>query len=560
MAKSADLFLTISNAYQKGEMDNNLDLVFSVAASSGFVLLPGSDRAFVKAKCDNYDVADLLLPYDRKTWHSITIAYKGGMDVYPNWFTWNDRGYFDFTQEAFLQAFIKAQNLTKYRGKYLMDGKPITKNEIKKALMRSLAIVRADAGSQVYGMFTALEIMVDDDESAVQNGRLSCVALADEMNSRGYGVKYNVITTAFEVIGKTASGRPMNLDDLETTLYDCLSPTYKGCSYEILRNYISFIGRENRYNPVLDLLSATAWDGKDRLPDLYSLIGIPEDDQFSKVLVRKWLLQAVALLFNDTSHPFGADGCLVLLGRQGDGKTSFLRYLALKAEWFGEGLCIDDHDKDTLRRVVTNWISELGEVERTLKSDISKLKAFVTDPVDHYRLPYGRRDKVEPRHTSLAATCNSNLYLIDPTGNRRWWTVPFTSVNTFERLLTFDPLQLWAQIYSFVAPMPYTEKGSCFRLTREEQELLAIRNSSYEKPCKGKDEVEDIIEQAKYKDLTWSLMTTTEFIEMWPTLHKYSAQQIGIALTECGIEVDREHGTGKRLRYLPTPFKTPIPY
>ena len=388
-------------------------------------------------------------------------------------------------------------------------------------------------------------------QQAPKRARLTRAALADEMYVRGYGVRYNVISGEYETIGRTEAGRVMTQDDLVTLMHDALADDYKGASFDTLTQYIAFQARENQYNPVVELLAAAKWDGVDRLPQLYNLVGVT-DDELSKTLIRKWLYQAVALLFNDAADPFGADGCLVLNGEQGAGKTSLFRHLALRDAWFGEGCSIDDHDKDTGRRVITKWISELGEVESTLKSDISKLKAFVSASVDRYRLPYGKSDVVAPRFTSLCATCNSDRYLIDPTGNRRWWSVPFNRTVPRAELLELDALQLWAQIFAIVAPLTYHDKAACFRLTDEEKKALAVRNGEYEKPMKGQPEVEDILFQAKRDDLTVKRMTVSEFKGLWDVLRPYSAQQISTALKACGIEITRTRAGA--VAELPSPY------
>lgn len=551
------LFPLIAQDYQSGQMDDNLDGVFGAAAADGFVLLPGDGRPYVAAKGGSFDIRDLLLSFDLEAWGSITKAYNGGQDIFPEWFTWNPDGFFEYTQEAFLTAFIRSRKLTKHRGNYVMDGTAVTKHDVRSALRRSLAIVRKDAGSQISGSMAALSTMVVDDEPEEKRGRLTREALAEEIQSRGYRVRFNVITADYETTGTTETGRAMSQDDLITVMHDALSDNYSGCSFDVLTQYVSYQARENSYNPILDKLRETKWDGVDRMHQLYELIGV-EKDPLSMNLISKWLFQTVALLFNDISKPFGADGCLVFNGDQGRGKTSLLRHLALRDEWFAEGSSIDDRDKDTTRRIVTKWISELGEVESTLKSDISKLKAFVSSAVDRYRLPYGRSDVVTPRHTSLAATCNSDRYLIDPTGNRRWWSIPFTRSIPRDELLSLDALQLWAQIYAVVEPMTYEEKASCFRLTEQEREQLAIRNGEYEKPVKAQLEVEDILAEAQEKGLTFQRMTVSNFKELWPGLRGYSVQQIGAALKSCGIDTIRTKAA--RLMELPTPAASGVPW
>lgn len=435
--------------------------------------------------------------------------------------------------------------------KYNREGctPPVDDRELERIIS---SVMRYPAGTPVN--------QTDAPQAATQaqkRPRLTRAALADEMAARGYEVRYNVISGEYETIGRTETGRVMTQDDLVTLMQDALADDYKGATFDVMTQYIAFQARENSYNAVLELLAATKWDGVDRLPQLFDLVGVGSDE-LSKTLIRKWLYQAVALLFNDAADPFGADGCLVLNGEQGAGKTSLFRHLAMRDAWFGEGCSIDDHDKDTGRRVITKWISELGEVESTLKSDISKLKAFVSASVDRYRLPYGKSDVVSPRLTSLCATCNSDRYLIDPTGNRRWWSVPFNRTVPRAELLELDALQLWAQIYTVVAPLTYKDKAACFRLTEEEKKLLAVRNGQYEKPMKGQPEIEDILYQAERDGLTWKKLTISEFKGLWDVLRTYSVQQISAALKACKIEITRTKAGA--VAELPTPFKAASPF
>ena len=367
--------------------------------------------------------------------------------------------------------------------------------------------------------------------------RLTQEILTEALVTSGYDVKLNIITGEYETEGQTAAGWEASLDDLVTMAHNALAGSYKGVTTDILQRYITFRARERRYNPVLDLLCETTWDEIDRLPQLYDLMGISDDD-LSKTLVHKWLLQTVALLFNDDRDPFGADGCLTLKGKQGVGKTSLMAHLAMRNDWFREGSVIRDYDKDTSRRVVTTWIAELGEVESTLRSDLEALKGFITQGYDRYRLPYGHGDTKSPRHSSLCATCNSDKYLIDTTGNRRWWTVPLSKTISRDELRQLDALQLWAQIYAVVNPLSYGEKQACFRLTETEREALEERNKGYDKPLKGQLEVEDILAQADREGITRTQMTVTEFKAAWPALRLYSTQQISAALKRCGIETE----------------------
>ena len=114
----------------------------------------------------------------------------------------------------------------------------------------------------------------------------------------------------------------------------------------------------------------------------------------------------------------------------------------------------------------------------------------------------------------------------------------------------FDALQLWLQIDNETR-----EKRAGIQLDKEEQEALAKRNGSHEKPLKGEAEIRDIYELFERGNLAKRLVTASEFKEAYNVLRSYSVQQIGQVLTKLGIaqETDEINGTKSRLRLLPMP-------
>jgi len=305
----------------------------------------------------------------------------------------------------------------------------------------------------------------------------------------------------------------------------------------------------NAYNPVLELIEGGSWDGLDRLPELYRIMRIADGDELSKILTHKWLWQNLSLLRNNHGA-FGADGLLVLKGEQGIGKTTFARKMALSDEFFGESITLDLRDKDSVITAVSCWIGELGEIESTFKHDVNALKGFITRSMDRFRVPYGRVDESHPRRTSFIGTCNSDEYLIDETGNRRYWTLPITGRMDLEALKNFDILQLYRQIDKCAK---HDIQG--FRLTYDEAVQLSERNSRHEKPLKGELEVRDILFSGERDGLIFEEMTISEFKELWSVLKTYSVNQIGIALKKQGILTERQYKDGiqQRLARLPSP-------
>lgn len=370
------------------------------------------------------------------------------------------------------------------------------------------------------------------------------------LDGKGISIRRDVISHAVNVAGISAAYDRETLDnDLHIILHDALKGDYR-CSASQVSDMIGVIAGKHRYNPVLEMLTAAQpWDGLDHERELREILHIADVDHLSCALLHKGLLQMLAMAKNEIETAYGADGILVFTGPQGIGKTTLVRALAVKPELVKLGQYLDSRDKDTIRRCTSCWICEWGEVETTFKSDLERLKAFITAEIDQYRVPYGRRDQRLARRTSIIATCNSPRFLIDPSGSRRFWTIPVNEID-LDRLSRFDALQLWKQMALELDANP---QG--FRLTKDEQAALAKRNCEHEKPLKSQMEVEDILSEAvaapaKY---IWRYTTVSAFKSEHATLTAYSVEQIAKALDKLGIEATRKMVNGKqcRARYLP---------
>jgi predicted P-loop ATPase len=117
---------------------------------------------------------------------------------------------------------------------------------------------------------------------------------------------------------------------------------------------------------------------------------------------------------------------MILIGEQGDGKTTFFKYLACKDEWFNDNFNFKSLDsKAVVEAMSGKWILEMGEMD-TMKKDAvtaDALKAFVTSQQDTYRVPFGRRPENRKRQCVFCGTSNDVNFLKDRTGNRRFLPV-----------------------------------------------------------------------------------------------------------------------------------------
>lgn len=232
----------------------------------------------------------------------------------------------------------------------------------------------------------------------------------------------------------------------------------------------------NRFNPVQEWIVASPWDGVDRLESFYATV-IADDDfpgKFKRTLMKRWMISAVAAVF--MSSGFRCRGVLTFSGKQGLGKTSWLNSLVtddrLRNEVILTGHCLDASHKDSKMTAISNWLVELGEVESTLKKELSVLKSFITNDLDAFRRPYAAVDSTFPRRTVFFASVNDTNFLNDITGNSRWWTIPVQSVNYQHGL---DMQQVFAQIKE-----DCYDKGEQWWLTNEEEAQLTILNKDAE--------------------------------------------------------------------------------
>lgn len=235
--------------------------------------------------------------------------------------------------------------------------------------------------------------------------------------------------------------------------------------------YLTRIADENQYNPVLEWVRSKPWDRMSRLPALCATITSPEEEA-KNLLVRRWLITAMHMAMGE-----GIDGagCLVLQGPQDLGKTWWTKKLvpeSLRKELIRTDATVDPKDKDQVSQVISYWICELGEIGATFrKADLDALKGFITRDHDTMRRPYGEGDKRYPRRTALIASVDQMIYLHDTAGNRRFWTIPCTAINSYHDI---NMQQLWAEILDLIE-----HHGESWRLEADEKEHIQRINEEH---------------------------------------------------------------------------------
>lgn len=326
----------------------------------------------------------------------------------------------------------------------------------------------------------------------------------------GYEAYYDVIRREAVIRrkGEVITGVPeIRYESMLTHFTDQYTRLGARTSNSRIHEHMSQIADANRYNAAKCYLEVNyVIHGESRgIDELIAAFTIKNDSELHRSLIRKWLCQCVAMAHNEQGA-YGADGVLVLKGPQGIGKTTFFRKCcSIGMRYFTEGAFFDG-SKDKVMASTSAWITELGELPRSMK-DSDSMKAFITSATDKYRAPYDKKEDEHPRFTSFGATTNEDAFLKDD-ANRRYWVVELAGID-LKALNEVSFEKVWAEAYS-----DFRRHGAhSFRLTPEERRQMEGINSSYRIESEEERLIRDLFDWEQPVE-EWKEYTATQIAEL----------------------------------------------
>lgn len=326
------------------------------------------------------------------------------------------------------------------------------------------------------------------------------------INAYGITIRYNVIKKKLQIALPGNSGTVDNADNVAMITINSLA-SQNGLALGQIADYVTVLGDRNAYNPVADWIASKPWDGKDRMPEMYATITTREGFpiKLKEAVIYRWQLSAAAAAMVDVG--FKARGVLTLQGPQGLGKTSWVRSLVSDDALRETVVKVDHHmdggSKDSVLGAITHWIVEIGELDSSFKKDIARLKGFLTADFDKVRRPYAHGESEYPRRTVFCATVNESNFLVDTTGNSRWWTIPVTHINYAHGI---DMQQVFAQLALDV------KAGEQWWLTQAEEALLESCNSEHLSVSVIREQLMEIVDMALMDNPKNPAMTAIEVL------------------------------------------------
>ena len=235
-------------------------------------------------------------------------------------------------------------------------------------------------------------------------------------------IRYNLITANAEIQTTDKDSNPVikawtDADEAESRRY--IEKHYSISQPNKHSDALRLLFRDREYNPIIDLIEPVKWDGQERCEFFLTKWAKSEDTPYTREVSRLifaggiWRLYQPGCKFDDVP---------ILIGtRQGEGKSSLIRFLAINDQYYGECSLFDG--QQAIEQLSGKWICEISELlALTRKKEVEASKAYITRTFDHYRKPFDKNPVDLPRRCIFLGTTNNATPLVD-TQNRRWYPV-----------------------------------------------------------------------------------------------------------------------------------------
>ena len=233
-------------------------------------------------------------------------------------------------------------------------------------------------------------------------------------------IRFNRFSQQIEMDGKAIEG-------VERFYLSLAEQGYK-VSKELAVDALVQVAHENPYDPVaLYLEHVAATVAPCYIGGMATAYLRPDDSALGgptlyDEMIRCTLIGAVRRCFEPGAKH---DTACVLMGDQGARKSSF--WQALGGKFFSDALG-DISSKDDLMVLHRSWIMEWAELDHVMgRKHAGQVKSFLSQATDLFRVPYGKATEAFPRRGIIVGSTNrSTGFLVDDTGNRRFWVIPTT--------------------------------------------------------------------------------------------------------------------------------------
>ena len=213
-------------------------------------------------------------------------------------------------------------------------------------------------------------------------------------------IHYNEMLGCAEIHGKEVE-RWTDADEAQSMRY--IEEAFGLYSKDKHAAALRILFNERKYNPLRDIVDSIKWDGKERCAFFLRDWAKVDDEPYTREVSR--------LIFAGGIHRLYAPGTKfddvpILIGiKQGEGKSSLIRFLAINDQYYGEVNLMEG--QQAIEQLRGKWICEISELLALTKSkEQEAAKAYITRQVDSYRKPWDKNVSDLPRRCIMIGTTN----------------------------------------------------------------------------------------------------------------------------------------------------------
>lgn len=371
--------------------------------------------------------------------------------------------------------------------------------------------------------------------------KLETLELLTYLRTTTDNIRFNTFTRQIEINEKPLIG-------IER-YYLTLAEQNVKVSKELAIDCLVQVANERQYDPVTEYLDNCAKVVKptyiDRLATAYLRpqdAVTPEPTIYDEMLKRT-LIGAVARAFDPGCKH---DTACVLMGGQGSFKSTFWHKLG--GLFFSDALG-DIGSKDDVMVLHRSWIMEWAELDQiTSRKHAGHIKSFLSRPVDMLRVPYGKAVEDFPRRGIIVGTTNKSAgFLVDETGNRRFWVIPTTK--TDQDQIDTDSLEKERDSIWSAAVLAY-RNGETSRLPAHLEQLVTNENDAYVVDSPWRDVVATYLTtRSSVEPLTSEELLTKAINKPVERQTRIDQMQIATILKDLGYIKQREPHGRRRWHY-----------
>lgn len=254
----------------------------------------------------------------------------------------------------------------------------------------------------------------------------------------GYAIGYDEFRDSL-MIGERDTWAPIT-DNAYTTMRSALELRgFLPVGRELIRDAVLAIAVEHKFDSAKQWAEALVWDGVPRVDTFWPAFFNVEDTPYSRAVgAYTW----TALAGRCVEPGVKADMVPVLIGLQGEGKTTAVEALCPIGEAFVE-IDLSKKDEDIARSLRGKLVGEIAELRGLQGRDAESIRAWVSRRHEEWVPKYREFATRFARRLLLLGTGNTEGFLDDDTGERRWLPMTVGRVDVAGVRAVRD--QLWAE-------------------------------------------------------------------------------------------------------------------